>query len=105
MPENWLDYANLADGTEALTLIRRMNLLYDQTGRAFRVEEVAGGWQLRTRRKFANWLRRLPHVPTRVATVGTVHGDPGGGGVPAAGGASREWKRSAAWLVVRSFAS
>ncbi len=56
-------YANLADGTEGLTLIRRLNNLYDNTGRAFRIEEVADGWQLRTRRKFANWLRRLPHVP------------------------------------------
>jgi segregation and condensation protein B len=59
-------YANLADGTEGLTLIRRLNTLYDKTGRAFRVEEVANGWQLRTRRKFANWLRRLPHVPAEL---------------------------------------
>ena len=59
-------YANLADGTEALTLIRRLNILLDQTGRAFRVEEVAGGWQLRTRPEFANWLRRLPHTPTEL---------------------------------------
>jgi segregation and condensation protein B len=56
-------YANLADGTEARTLIRRLNELYDAAGRAFRVEEVAGGFQLLTRRKFAAWLRRLEHVP------------------------------------------
>jgi segregation and condensation protein B len=56
-------YANLADGTEARTLIRRLNELYDTVGRAFRVEEVAGGFQLLTRRKFAAWLRRLEHVP------------------------------------------
>jgi segregation and condensation protein B len=56
-------YANLADGTEARTLIRQLNERYDQSGRAFRVEEVAGGYQLLTRPKFATWLRRLEHVP------------------------------------------
>lgn len=56
-------FANLADGTEARTLIRRLNENYDRAGRAFRVEEVAGGFQLLTRRKFATWLRRLGHVP------------------------------------------
>jgi segregation and condensation protein B len=56
-------YANLADGTQARTLVRRLNELYDAGGRAFRVEQVAGGFQLLTRRKFAPWLRRLAHVP------------------------------------------
>jgi segregation and condensation protein B len=56
-------YANLADGTEARTLIRRLNERYDAAGRAFRVEQVAGGFQLLTRRKLGSWLRRLAHVP------------------------------------------
>jgi segregation and condensation protein B len=56
-------YANLADGTEARTLIRQLNDHYDATGRAFRVEQVAGGFQLMTRRLFSAWLRRLGHVP------------------------------------------
>ena len=56
-------YAGLADGTEARTLIRRLNERYDEMGRAFRVEEVAGGYQLLSRRKFGRWLRRLAHVP------------------------------------------
>lgn len=56
-------YANLADGTEARTLIRQLNQLYQQSGRAFRVEEVAGGVQLLTHPKFARWLRRLSGVP------------------------------------------
>lgn len=59
-------YANLADATEARTLIARLNELYDESGRAFRVEEVAGGYQLLTRPKFATWLRRLGHVPAEV---------------------------------------
>jgi segregation and condensation protein B len=56
-------YANLADGTQARTLIRRLNERYDAAGRAFRVERIAGGYQLLTRRAFAPWLRRLAHVP------------------------------------------
>lgn len=56
-------YANLADGTEARTLIRRLNDLYDESGRAFRVERMAGGYQLLTRTPFANWVRRLDCVP------------------------------------------
>ena len=56
-------YANLADGTEARTLIRRLNDLYDRSGRAFRVERVAGGYQLLTRPQFAAWARRLEYVP------------------------------------------
>nr|WP_315861200.1 SMC-Scp complex subunit ScpB [Anatilimnocola floriformis] len=56
-------YANLADGSEARTLIRHLNEHYDRLGRAFRVEQVAGGFQLMTRRLFSSWLRRLGHVP------------------------------------------
>jgi segregation and condensation protein B len=55
--------ASLADGTEARTLVRRLNQLYDQGGSAFRVEELAGGFQLLTRPKFGPWLRRLLQTP------------------------------------------
>lgn len=58
--------AGLADGTEARTLVRTLNRLYDTEGCAFRVEEVAGGFQLLTRSKFAPWLRRLHSVSVEV---------------------------------------
>lgn len=58
--------ATLEDGTRARTLIRRLNSLYDASPRAFRVEEVAGGYQLLTRQKFASWLRRLGHIPAEI---------------------------------------
>jgi segregation and condensation protein B len=63
--------AQLEDGTQARTLIRKLNGLLDDAGRSFRAEEVAGGYQLLTRQKFASWLRRLSHVPgeTRLSTV------------------------------------
>jgi segregation and condensation protein B len=56
-------FTSLADGTEARTLIRVLNRLYDARGAAFRVEEVAGGFQLLTRARFAPWLRRLYQTP------------------------------------------
>src|SRR5258708_7833498 len=40
--------AGLADGTEARTLVRRLNQFYDLGGSTFRVEELAGGFQLLT---------------------------------------------------------
>lgn len=58
--------AGLADATEARTRIREMNQIYDQTGSALRVEEVAGGHQLLTRPGLAPWLRRIKHVPPPV---------------------------------------
>lgn len=58
--------AGLADGTKARTLVRELNRLYDQQHSAFRVEEVAGGFQLLSRRKFAPWLRRLHTAPVEV---------------------------------------
>lgn len=56
-------FAGLEDGTEARTLVRQLNQNYDKSGRAFRIEELAGGYQLLSRPKFARWLRRLGHVP------------------------------------------
>lgn len=50
---------NLSDGTEARTVIRRLAKLYDESGSAFRVEELAGGYQLFTRPMFGPWLRKL----------------------------------------------
>jgi segregation and condensation protein B len=51
--------ANLADGTEVRTLIRRLKRLYDDSGSAFGLEEVAGGFRLFTKPQFSPWVRRL----------------------------------------------
>lgn len=58
--------AHLADGTEARTLIRRLNRWYDETGSAFVAEELAGGFQLMSRPQFAGWLRRAHGGPAEV---------------------------------------
>ena len=62
--------AHLADGTEARTLIRRLNRGYDETGSPFAAEELAGGFQLMSRPKFAAWLRRLYRPPAEVRLSG-----------------------------------
>jgi segregation and condensation protein B len=58
--------AHLADGTEARTLIRRLNRWYDETGSAFVAEELAGGFQLLSRPQFAGWIRRAHGAPAEV---------------------------------------
>ncbi|MCU0710964.1 MAG: SMC-Scp complex subunit ScpB [Pirellula sp.] len=55
--------AELDDPTEARTIARQLNELYDTEQFAFRIEEVAGGMQILTRPQFAPWLRRLELVP------------------------------------------
>lgn len=65
-PRRLAKFANLTDGTEAHAMIQRLNRFYDQAGRAFRVENVAGGWQLRTREKFAPWVRRMQQATPEV---------------------------------------
>ncbi len=58
--------AHLADGTEARTLIRRLNRWYDETGSAFVAEELAGGYQLLSRPQFGGWLKRLYGGPAEI---------------------------------------
>ena len=57
---------NLADGTEARTLVRRLNRMLDDGSSSFRVEEVAGGFQLMTRPMFGPWLRRFLQTPSEM---------------------------------------
>ena len=55
--------AGLADGTRARTLLRELKRLHDDSGSAFRVEHVAGGFRLLTRTPFGPWVRRLTGAP------------------------------------------
>jgi len=52
-------FALLADPTEARTITRQLNELYDRHGSSFRIEQVAAGYQLLTRPAFAHWLGKL----------------------------------------------
>ena len=53
------EYADLQDGTEARTLVRQLNHIYQEELSVLRVERVAGGYQLVTHWQFGRWLKRL----------------------------------------------
>jgi len=62
--------ANLTDGTEARTLVRRLRQRYDARASGFQVVEVAGGFQLLTRPAFGKWLRRMQPTPIEARLSG-----------------------------------
>src|SRR4051794_10321644 len=49
--------ANLADATEARTVLKGLEARYDERQCAFQVAQVAGGYQLMSRREFVTWVR------------------------------------------------
>lgn len=61
-PRKLAQLADLADATQARTLARQLNEVYDAGGHAFRIEEVAGGYMMLTRPQFASWLRKFERV-------------------------------------------
>jgi segregation and condensation protein B len=54
--------AEINDAGEARRLIQRLKDYYDKDETAFQIEDIAGGWQLRTRTKYYPWLVRLRHT-------------------------------------------
>jgi segregation and condensation protein B len=62
--------AVLPDGSlrEVREHVEALNGAYEASGRAFRIEEVAGGFQLRTLAELAPWLQQLrPQPPLRLS--------------------------------------
>ncbi|WP_020469460.1 SMC-Scp complex subunit ScpB [Zavarzinella formosa] len=59
-----VNVAGLKDSAEARRLIDRLRDLHDADGTAFRVNEIAGGYQLFTRPMFQPWLVRANRVGT-----------------------------------------
>jgi segregation and condensation protein B len=54
--------------TEVRELLAALEAEYAEAGRGFRIEEVAGGFQLRTLPELAPWLQRLrPQPPLRLS--------------------------------------
>jgi segregation and condensation protein B len=51
--------AELNDVAEAKRLVQRLKDFYDADGSAFQIEDIAGGWQLRSRPQYHPWLVRL----------------------------------------------
>ena len=52
-------FALLSDPTEARTVVRQLNEIYDGHGSSFRIEQVAAGYQLLTLPQYARWLGKL----------------------------------------------
>ncbi len=54
-----LQLATLADAKEVSLLVEQLNLAYDQSNSAFRIERVAAGFQMLTRPQYSKWLNKL----------------------------------------------
>jgi len=59
------EVAGIEDARAARALLEGLRAEYERGGRAFSLEEVAGGWQLLTRPAYAPWLARLHRRPDR----------------------------------------
>jgi segregation and condensation protein B len=55
--------ARLPDGSRARALVQELRQLQEESASGFRVEPIAGGYQLLTRAAFGPWLRRLLESP------------------------------------------
>jgi len=62
-PRRLAKLARLPDGTKARALMRELRRLQDDAGAAFRIEHIAGGFQLLTRPALGPWVRRLLAKP------------------------------------------
>ena len=57
------DLVGLEPSTKELRqAVQKLNLEYELTGRVFRIEEVAGGFQMRTVSKVREWIRKVDAI-------------------------------------------
>ena len=57
------DLVGLEPSTKELRqAVQKLNLEYELTGRVFRIEEVAGGFQMRTVSRVREWIRRVDAI-------------------------------------------
>ncbi|MCX7699488.1 MAG: SMC-Scp complex subunit ScpB [Gemmataceae bacterium] len=54
----------LRDVSQVIRLVQRLREMYDADGTAFQVEEIAGGYQLRSRPQYHPWLARWRRIHT-----------------------------------------
>lgn len=58
-PRRLAKLAGLADASRTRAIVRDLRRLHDAAGTAFRVEQIAGGFQMLTRAPLGPWVRRL----------------------------------------------
>ena len=61
-PRKLATVAELADAAEARRTVQRLHEYYETDHTSFQIEEIAGGWQVRTRPEFHPWLVRLRRI-------------------------------------------
>jgi segregation and condensation protein B len=64
--------AGLEDANAARRAVRKLQQLFEQTGTAFQVEEVAGGFQLLTRSEYHRWLASLRRTTHELRLTGAA---------------------------------
>ena len=65
-PGRLADLLSDASGRDIRDAIDELKSLYDDAGHAFTIVELAGGFQLATRRPFAPWIRKFHQTRTSV---------------------------------------
>ncbi len=65
-PGRLADLLSDANGRDIRDAIDELKAQYDAAGHAFTIVELAGGFQLATRRQFAPWIRKLHQTRTSV---------------------------------------
>lgn len=63
-PRRLAKLAGLVDASRTRAIVRELRLLHDAAGTAFRVEQIAGGFQMLTRTPLGPWVRRLFDRPS-----------------------------------------
>ena len=63
---------------EVRKIIQTLNAGYTEAGHAFRIEEIAGGYQMLTLPEYNTWLRRLRQSRQDSRLTPGGHGDAGG---------------------------
>ena len=65
-PGRFADLLSDANGRDIRDAIDELKAQYDEAGHAFTIVELAGGFQLATRRHFAPWIRKFHQTRTSV---------------------------------------
>jgi len=82
--ERLKNLAGIEDGREVRALVEGLRMEYEESGRAFTVEEVGGGFRILTRPEFAPWLAKLRRREEEAPPTASRCSAP-------------RWRRSAVW--------
>ncbi|MFI4911679.1 MAG: SMC-Scp complex subunit ScpB [Sedimentisphaeraceae bacterium JB056] len=63
-PVRMVKIADLSSAKQVTDAVKLLNERYEQANSAFRIEKIAGGYQMLTHKIYNNWLRRLIRVRT-----------------------------------------